>query len=119
MTKCKCTVANIKTLAQNPQDSALKIIDTETLNNQNYGNREISGDLYEDGSILFCKVCQHSIDHIWRQIIVEHLRPLRHKNRKASGIPQISSLNNRRKCEKKLLILFELGNEETAVCCLS
>ena len=68
--------------------------------------RDFSADLYEDVSILFCKVCLHLIDHIRRQT----------KNRKASGVPQIFSMNNCRKCKRNPQILFGLGNDETAVC---
>ena len=48
----------------------------------------------------FSAKSQYSVDHIWRQTVREQLRSLQHKNRKAIGIPQVFSLNNRRKCEK-------------------
>ncbi|CAB1336903.1 unnamed protein product, partial [Coregonus sp. 'balchen'] len=54
--------------------------------------REFPAQLYEDGGVLFCKVCQHSIDYIWRQTAVEHLRSRRHKNRRASGPARTQTL---------------------------
>ncbi|XP_042261208.1 uncharacterized protein LOC121892296 [Thunnus maccoyii] len=49
---------------------------------------EFSNDFYADGGVLFCKVRQHSVDYMRRQTVLEHLKSLRHKNRKSSCIVQ-------------------------------
>lgn len=46
--------------------------------------KELGNDFYEDGGVMFCKVCQHSVDYLRRQTALEHLKSIRHKNRKAS-----------------------------------
>ncbi|KAL1250938.1 hypothetical protein QQF64_018734 [Cirrhinus molitorella] len=50
--------------------------------------KEFSNHFYEDGGVLFCKVCQHSVDYLRRQTALEHLKSLRHKNRAVSGIAE-------------------------------
>ena len=51
---------------------------------------EFANDFYEDGGVLYCKVCQHSVDYLRKQTVVEHLKSLRHKNRKASGLGKLN-----------------------------
>lgn len=47
--------------------------------------KELGNDFYEDGGVMFCKVCQHSVDYVRRQTALDHLKSVRHKNRKASA----------------------------------
>lgn len=46
--------------------------------------KELGNEFYEDGGVMFCKACQHSVDYLRRQTALDHLRSARHKNRKAS-----------------------------------
>ncbi len=48
--------------------------------------KEFGNDFYEDGGIMFCKSCQHSVDSPRRQTALEHLKSARHKNRKQSSL---------------------------------
>ncbi len=48
--------------------------------------KEFGNDFYEDGGIMFCKSCQHSVDYLRRQTALEHLKSTRHKNRKQSSV---------------------------------
>uniref|UniRef100_A0A8C8GX22 Uncharacterized protein n=1 Tax=Oncorhynchus tshawytscha TaxID=74940 RepID=A0A8C8GX22_ONCTS len=48
--------------------------------------REFPVELYEDGGVLFCKVCQHSNDYIRGQTAVAHLRTLQNNNRSNTDI---------------------------------
>ena len=48
--------------------------------------KEFANDFYEDGGVMFCKACQHSVDYLRRQTALEHLKSARHTNRKRSAL---------------------------------
>ena len=40
--------------------------------------KQFKEDLYDDGSVLFCKYCQHSVDYIRVDTIKDHLKSKKH-----------------------------------------
>ena len=48
--------------------------------------KEFSDSMYCDGSILFCKFCQHSVDHVRVHTIKLHLESTKHKSNKESAL---------------------------------
>ena len=48
--------------------------------------KQFSGDLYEDGNILFCKFCEHSIDFKRVDTVIDHLGSKKHVKNKSAKI---------------------------------
>ena len=51
--------------------------------------KQFPDDLYSDGGVLFCKFCDHSVDHIRVDTIKDHLKSKKHKQRKYLKEPRI------------------------------
>ena len=44
--------------------------------------KQFPNDLYSDSGVLFCKFCDHSVDHVRVDTIKDHLKSKKHKQRK-------------------------------------
>ena len=49
--------------------------------------RQFPDDLYEDGGILFCKFCNHSIDIVRVDKIKDHIKSQKHWRNKVKAKP--------------------------------
>lgn len=47
--------------------------------------KQFKEDLYDDGSVLFCKYCQHSVDYIGVDTIKDHLKSKKHVSNKETA----------------------------------